>query len=62
MDLFTIKKQVVIHKATGCEIIVIRDYWADGHQYVDCIVPQINEKGKLYFANATYSIDEIAVK
>lgn len=62
MDLFTIKKQVVIHNATGSDIIAIRDYWSDGRQYVDCVVPQVNEKGKLYFANATYSIDEITVK
>ncbi len=62
MDLFTINKQIVIHKATGSDIIAIRDYWSNGKQYVDGVVPQLNEKGKLYFANATYSIDEIEIK
>ncbi len=62
MDLFTITRQIVIHKATGSDIIAIRDYWSNGMQYVDCAIPQLNEKGKLYFANATYSIDEIEIK
>lgn len=62
MDLFTISRQIVVHKATGSDIIAIRDYWSNGKQYVDCVVPQLNEKGKLYFANATYSINEIIVK
>ena len=62
MNLFTINRQIVIHKATGSDIIAIRDYWAGGVQYVDCAVPQINEKGKLCFANATYSVDEIIMK
>lgn len=59
MDLFTIHTQRVIHKATGVVILAIRDLWIQGVQHVDCMVPQVNEKDRWYFANATYSINEI---
>jgi hypothetical protein len=59
MDLFTIEKQRVIHKATGIVILAIRDLWINGVQHVDCLVPQVDEKNRWYFANATYSVNEI---
>lgn len=58
-NLFTIEKQRVIHKATGVVILALKDSWMNGIQHVDCLVPQTDEKGRWYFASATYTVNEI---
>ena len=58
-NLFTVEKQRVIHRKTGVVILAIRDFWMNGVQHVDCLVPQVDEKQRWYFASATYEINEI---
>jgi len=58
-DLFTVSKERVEHIATGVVLLAINDEWINGIQHVNCLVPQTDEKNNWYFANATYSIDEL---
>lgn len=58
-DLFTVSKQRAEHIATGVVILAINDEWINGIQHVNCLVPQTDNGKDFYFANATYSIDEL---
>ena len=59
MNLFPIHNRFCIHKATQSVIIAINECWINDVLHVDCFIPTDDNKGKIYLANATYSIDEI---
>ena len=65
LDLFSFQKKVVIHKETGISIIAFKELEINNILHYDCLVPQVVEdkkKDKWYFANATYSINELIFK
>ena len=61
LDVFTqnIEGRFCIHKATETIIIVKKAYWYKGNLNYDCLVLEIDEKGKRSFCSATYIENEI---
>lgn len=60
-SIFDVKKQRGVHITTGVVIIVIKSLWINNKLHFDCAVPQTDDGVKFYFANATYSDDEVNI-
>ena len=60
IDLFTcVNGRPCIHLATETIIIIKSANWYNGNLNYNCLIPEINEKGKLEFCSASYSETEI---
>lgn len=60
MNLFTqLIGKLAIHLETESPVIIKSFDWYNGELNFDCLVPQLDEKGKVIFCNATYTEKEL---
>ena len=60
MNLFTqLIGSCAIHVKTETPVIIKSCDWYNGELNFDCLVPQLDDKGKVIFCNATYTEKEL---